>query len=307
MNESQRRTCTLPPRCSASTLVDALYEAAELEHNLMCTYLYAAFSLKDGEAEGLAPEEAAAVKRWRQVLLVGRDRGDGTPRGGVEHHLRRSAPARASGAPTFRSIPGYLPASVVVKLAPFNAETLQHFVFLERPHGSDEADGAGFAYERAYVRGGGGARLTPMASRLRHGGHFLCVHSARACARWSSATARPHAFGGDPGLQLSRDGGRTCRGAAGHLPEDRARGVRCDRRAGRGRAAGLGAARTTRSSSASAPSCRALIAKNPGFRPRLPRGHQPGAAAPAAARGARVAREPGRGRDRGPRPTPLTD
>jgi len=26
----------------------ALYEAAELEHNLMCTYLYAAFSLKDG-------------------------------------------------------------------------------------------------------------------------------------------------------------------------------------------------------------------------------------------------------------------
>ena len=31
---------------------NALYEAAELEHNLMCTYLYAAFSLKDGEAGG---------------------------------------------------------------------------------------------------------------------------------------------------------------------------------------------------------------------------------------------------------------
>ena len=28
-------------------LIHALYEAAELEHNLMCTYLYAAFSLKD--------------------------------------------------------------------------------------------------------------------------------------------------------------------------------------------------------------------------------------------------------------------
>ena len=25
-------------------LIHALYEAAELEHNLMCTYLYAAFS-----------------------------------------------------------------------------------------------------------------------------------------------------------------------------------------------------------------------------------------------------------------------
>ncbi len=33
-------------------VIGALYEAAELEHNLMCTYLYAAFSLKGGEAEG---------------------------------------------------------------------------------------------------------------------------------------------------------------------------------------------------------------------------------------------------------------
>ncbi|RYZ13570.1 MAG: hypothetical protein EON61_06750, partial [Alphaproteobacteria bacterium] len=50
-------------------LINALYEAAELEHNLMCTYLYAVFSLKDGETEGLNPEEAAAVKRWRRAIL----------------------------------------------------------------------------------------------------------------------------------------------------------------------------------------------------------------------------------------------
>ena len=37
---------------SRETILHALYEAAELEHNLMCTYLYAAFSLKDSEAEG---------------------------------------------------------------------------------------------------------------------------------------------------------------------------------------------------------------------------------------------------------------
>src|SRR3954463_11236868 len=44
-----------------------LYEAAELEHNLMCTYLYAAFSLRtDGD---LRPEEAAAVARWRQTII----------------------------------------------------------------------------------------------------------------------------------------------------------------------------------------------------------------------------------------------
>src|SRR5258708_26144075 len=58
-----------PSLAQREVLIHALYEAAELEHNLMCTYLYAAFSLKDGEAEGLGALEAAAVKRWRQALL----------------------------------------------------------------------------------------------------------------------------------------------------------------------------------------------------------------------------------------------
>jgi hypothetical protein len=53
------------PALSRELLLHALYEAAELEHNLMCTYLYAAFSLRDGEAEGLSQVEAAAVARWR--------------------------------------------------------------------------------------------------------------------------------------------------------------------------------------------------------------------------------------------------
>jgi len=47
-----------------------LYEAAEIEHNLVCTYLCAAFSLKDRESEGLDSEEAEAEKRWRYALVV---------------------------------------------------------------------------------------------------------------------------------------------------------------------------------------------------------------------------------------------
>ena len=47
-----------PP--SREQLVHLLYEAAELEHTLMCTYLYAAFSLRSGEAEGLSQREAKA-------------------------------------------------------------------------------------------------------------------------------------------------------------------------------------------------------------------------------------------------------
>src|SRR5712671_3339245 len=57
------------PAPSREKLVHALYEAAELEHNLMCTYLYDAFSLKAGEYEGLSAAEAAAVARWRRAIL----------------------------------------------------------------------------------------------------------------------------------------------------------------------------------------------------------------------------------------------
>ena len=46
---------------SREQLLHTLYEAAELEHNLMCTYLYAAWSLKSGAEEGLGPERSRAA------------------------------------------------------------------------------------------------------------------------------------------------------------------------------------------------------------------------------------------------------
>jgi len=180
----------------------ALYEAAELEHNLMCTYLYAAFSLKDGVAEGLRPEEAEAVSRWRQKLI----------RVAVEEMQHLAAvwniTSALGGSPQFgRSNfpldPGYLPAGIVVKLAPFSPETLQHFVYLERPRGSTEQDGEGFAYERNYVRGGGLARLTPMGINYDTVGDFYEALSdglKSMVARYGEAVA----FAGDPALQLSQ-------------------------------------------------------------------------------------------------------
>src|SRR5207253_1515700 len=80
-------------------------------------------------------EEAAAVRRWSQVLM-----GVAIEEMG---HLAAvwNITSALGGAPrigrsNFPLDPGLLPASVVVKLAPFNADTLQHFVFLERPRGS---------------------------------------------------------------------------------------------------------------------------------------------------------------------------
>src|SRR5450755_2459 len=49
-------------------LIYMLCEAAELEHGIMCQYLFAAFSLKQREDEGLSPEQVAAATRWRHVI-----------------------------------------------------------------------------------------------------------------------------------------------------------------------------------------------------------------------------------------------
>src|SRR5678815_5645111 len=49
-------------------LIYMLCEAAELEHGIMCQYLFAAFSLKQDQAEGLTAEELEAVLRWRRVI-----------------------------------------------------------------------------------------------------------------------------------------------------------------------------------------------------------------------------------------------
>ena len=54
---------------SREELLYLLAEAAEIEHNLMCCYLYAAFSLKT-EADGLSPADAALVAGWRRAVLA---------------------------------------------------------------------------------------------------------------------------------------------------------------------------------------------------------------------------------------------
>src|SRR6476620_6539243 len=49
-------------------LIYMLYEAAELEHGIMCQHLFAAFSLKQREDEGLSAGELKAVTRWRKAI-----------------------------------------------------------------------------------------------------------------------------------------------------------------------------------------------------------------------------------------------
>src|SRR5260221_14094971 len=49
-------------------LIYMLCEAAELEHGIMCQYLFAAFSLKQSTDEGLTEAELAAVTRRREMI-----------------------------------------------------------------------------------------------------------------------------------------------------------------------------------------------------------------------------------------------
>jgi CDGSH-type Zn-finger protein/uncharacterized Fe-S cluster protein YjdI len=190
-----------PIHATRESLLHALYEAAEFEHNLMCTYLYAAFSLKSGTQEGLSATEAEAVARWRQqILAVAVDEMS---------HLTAvwNITSALGGMPRFGRTnfpldPGYLPANVVVKLAPFGEAVLQHFIYLERPHSSNEPDGEGFAPERLYHRGASSPRLTPMAVDYETVGEFYAVlnTSLRALVERLGESAT---FVGDPALQLS--------------------------------------------------------------------------------------------------------
>src|SRR5271169_6498496 len=45
-----------------------LAEASQVEHLIMCQYLYASFSLKTGPDERLTAGQADAVARWHEVL-----------------------------------------------------------------------------------------------------------------------------------------------------------------------------------------------------------------------------------------------
>ncbi|MFC4292576.1 ferritin-like domain-containing protein [Sphingorhabdus arenilitoris] len=167
-------------------LLYTLTEAAEIEHNLMCCYLYAAFSMKTGEDEGLNAEQSEAVKRWRQSIVhVAVD--EMTHLALVSNLMVAIGGAPHFGRPNFPITPGYHPAGVQVDLAPFNADTLQHFVYLERPEGSDEVDGDGFASALAYhCELGSAQRLMPSGQDYETVGelyHAVAQGLAHLCER----------------------------------------------------------------------------------------------------------------------------
>ena len=120
-----------------------LCQGAELEHGLLCQYLYAAFSLKSTAGSGLREEQLEAVERWRKVILT--IAGEEMLHWAVVQNL-----LTAVGSAPYVSRPhlphqaGGYPPGVQLRLLPFGEAALQHFVYLERPEGAEDADAAGF-------------------------------------------------------------------------------------------------------------------------------------------------------------------
>lgn len=117
-------------------LVSLLHEAAELEHGLVCSYLFTAFTLKEKGDEDLTEQQTEAVTRWRRLLtsvaleemlhlaLV----SNLLTALGAAPHLRR---------PAFPQTSRYYPGGITIELRRFSDATITRFIHLERPEGVD--------------------------------------------------------------------------------------------------------------------------------------------------------------------------
>ena len=152
-------------------LIYLLCEAAEFEHTVMCSYLYAQWTLKRDASEDVTPTELAAIGRWRASLA----------RVALEEMLHLSLVNNllaAIGAaphlwrPAFPVRSGHFPADVVMNLAPFGEAALDHFMFIERPEGIAISDGAGFDHAAHYRRLARPDMLAPSPQDYASQGHL---------------------------------------------------------------------------------------------------------------------------------------
>ncbi|MBU8540630.1 ferritin-like domain-containing protein [Falsiroseomonas tokyonensis] len=188
---------------SREELLYLLAEAAEIEHNLMCCYLFAAFGLKTA-ADGLTEADAAAVAGWKRAIThVAVD--EMTHLALVANLTAAIGGAPHFGRPNFPVGAGYHPSGVIVQLTPFDRATLDHFIYLERPEGVSLQDGTGFASPMPdYRRETPGERIMPSAQDYLTVGHLY--RSIRAALVDLAARLGETAlFVGDPALQVGPD------------------------------------------------------------------------------------------------------
>ena len=229
-------------------LIYMLCEAAELEHGIMCQYLFAAFSLKESEDEGLTADELAAVTRWqRQILNVAA--GEMLHLALVHNLLSAIGASPHLSRPNLPAPAGHYPAGVQLTLLPFGDQALRHFMFLERPEGMDLHDADGLAAMQTATPSVSPRDIVPAGQDFATVGH-LYRSVKPASGTWPTSTART---GCSPGRRARRPPRRTSAGRTSCRSPGWTAPVRRSRKSwSRARARGAtGATRTSASSSRS--------------------------------------------------------
>jgi len=182
-------------------LIYLLTEAAEFEHTVMCTYLYAQWSLKREESEGITRQEKEAIDRWRNLLRsVALE--EMLHLALVNNLLASIGAAPHLSRPDFPVKKGYFPSDVDFHLAPFDEQTIKHFVFIEKPEEIDIEDGASFVHESHYQRVVCSDLLTPTPRDYQSQGH-LYHGIAQAIHRLADRLGNDGLFVGHGEAQLS--------------------------------------------------------------------------------------------------------
>jgi hypothetical protein len=122
-----------------SALIYTLSDAATLEHMVLCSYLFATFSLKRQESEGLSAQQLNVVQRWDRAITTVAVQ-EMLHLALVNNLLSAVGGSPSFDRPNFPQRSKYFPSAVQMVLLPFGEDALRHALFLERPEGMEMED-----------------------------------------------------------------------------------------------------------------------------------------------------------------------
>ena len=178
-----------------------LVEAAQIEHMIMCQYLYACWSLKTDPDEGLTAEQADAVARWEETV-TGIAIEEMLHLALVMNVMTAIGAAPTLSRPNFPRHSEYLPPGVEFALLPFGTDSLTHFLYLERPEGMERVDAAKFVPAAPPPEPVAGPEVMPRLQGFLTVGH-LYRGIEQGLSDLASRLGEPVLFVGEPRAQAT--------------------------------------------------------------------------------------------------------
>jgi hypothetical protein len=178
-----------------------LIEAAQIEHMIMCQYLYACWSLKTEPDEGLTAEQADAIARW-QDTITGIAIEEMLHLALVMNVMTAIGAAPSLSRPNFPRHSEFLPPGVEFALLPFGTDSLTHFLYLERPEGMERVDAAEFVPATPPPEPVAGPEVMPRVQGFLTVGH-LYRGIEQGISDLASRLGEPVLFVGEPRAQAT--------------------------------------------------------------------------------------------------------